>query len=58
LNQIKKNSSKTDTIYTCSGCTESESFAVKQLLTDATNYIRREAGWWLDDILGKNIIVD
>ncbi len=58
LNQIKKNKSKTDTIYTCSGCTEFESFAVKQLLSDTSNYIRMEAGWWFDDILGNNIIGD
>lgn len=58
LNQIKKNRSKTDTIYTCSGCTESEFFTVKQLLTDTNNYIKMEAEWWFDDILGKNIIVD
>lgn len=58
LNQIKKNKIKTDTVYTCSGCTEFESFAVKQLLNDTSNYIRMEAGWWFDEILGKNIIRD
>lgn len=56
LEQIEKNRNKTDTIYTCSGCTKSEYFTVKQLLNDTTSYIRTEAGWWFDEILGKNII--
>jgi len=58
LEQIEKNRHKSDTIYTCSGCTNSEYFTVKQLLSDTTNYIRTEAGWWFDAVLGKNIIVE
>ncbi|MES2588649.1 MAG: hypothetical protein V4622_06690 [Bacteroidota bacterium] len=56
LRQIEKNRNKTDTIYTCSGCTESGYYTVKQLLNDTTNFTRKEAGWWFDKILGKNII--
>lgn len=58
LTQIKKNRNKADTIYTCSGCTESEYFTLKQLLNDTTNYMRMNAGWWFDHILGKNIVED
>ncbi|ASS49408.1 MAG: hypothetical protein A3D31_03200 [Candidatus Fluviicola riflensis] len=56
LSQMKKNRNKTDTIAICSGCTRSEYFTVKQLLNDTTNNMRIEAGWWFDEILGKNII--
>ncbi len=57
LEQIEKNRSKTDTIYTCSGCTESEYYTVKQLLNDSTGY-EMKAKQWFDGILGKNIIED
>ncbi|HLP53979.1 MAG TPA: hypothetical protein VK151_03085 [Fluviicola sp.] len=58
LGQIEKNRNKTDTIYTCSGCSESRCFTIKQLFNDQTNYIGTEAGQWLDMIFGKNIIED
>lgn len=56
LKQIEKNHNKTDTIYTCSGCTNQGYYSIKQLLNDTTNFINQEAEWWFDEILGKNII--
>jgi hypothetical protein len=50
LKQIENNLRKTDTIYTCSGCTEFEHFTINQLFNDTTNYIRTEAGYWFDEI--------
>lgn len=56
LEQIEKNRNKNDTIYTCSGCTESEYYTIKQLINDTTNNMRLEAGWWFDETLGKNVV--
>lgn len=58
LEQINQNKNKTDSLYTCSGCTESEVFTIKQLMNDSNNYIKVESEWWLDDISGKNIIIE
>lgn len=57
IQQMQKNRTKTDTIYTCSGCTGSENFTVQQILPDTSNHMRMEAGWWMDEVLGKNIIL-
>lgn len=58
MTQIKKNRTKTDTIFTCSGCTNSGNFTIKQLLTDTSNFMRMETGWWFDEMFGKNVIGD
>jgi hypothetical protein len=58
LNQIKKNRTKNDTVFTCSGCTYTDFFTVNKLLSDTSNYINFDARMWFDNILGKNIIVD
>jgi hypothetical protein len=56
LKQIQENKTKTDTIYTCSGCTDSEYYTVKELLIDTNNLIHIEANWWMEYLLGKNSV--
>ncbi|MEY4605007.1 MAG: hypothetical protein RIT43_2299 [Bacteroidota bacterium] len=50
--QLAKNLKSSDSISTCSGCTVSGNYAVKQLIHDTSNSMREEAEWWLDQVLG------
>jgi hypothetical protein len=50
--QIEKNHGSLDSISTCSGCTNSGNYAVKQLIKDTSNIMRKEAEYWLDQVLG------
>lgn len=53
--QIGKNRGRTDTLYTCSGCTDSRYFTLKELLDSNSNSaVGTQAGWWFDDLLKKN----
>jgi hypothetical protein len=54
LKQIEQNKTKTDTLYTCSGCTDSEYYTVRELFIDTNNMLHKEADWWIDFLLGKN----
>lgn len=56
LLQINKNKTKNDSIYTCSGCTQFDVFSVNKILTDTTNYINVVTHYWINGILGKNIV--
>jgi hypothetical protein len=50
-NQINENKKNTESVFVCSGCTDSGDFTVKQLLTDTSHFMKIEAGWWFDEVL-------
>lgn len=49
--QIEENKKNSESIFVCSGCTDSGDFTVKQLLTDTSHFMKIEAGWWFDEVL-------
>jgi hypothetical protein len=45
------NEQSTDTVSTCSGCTNSEDFTLKDLLNSKDNYITQDTERWLEELL-------
>lgn len=56
--QMIQNRTKTDKIYYCSGCTGSELYTVNHILTDSAHNLAKDAGYWINGLLGKDVIYD
>jgi|GEM_PF-5511400 len=53
LNQFNQIKLQKDSIYYRSGCTYEDLTTINNLIADSSTIM--EAGWWMDDQLGKNV---
>lgn len=54
LNKFNLIKSQGDSIYFMSGCTHQEVTTIKDIISDTITSL--EANWWMNELLGKNII--